>query len=739
MTKSASGSLSKIGYSSFWRQLGSLRPSPTGMLVCNESGSVVWANDELPEETRDSAASLLERLLDNGSLENGEKVSHFSNNSYQVHAVPVHAGSGDLVGLIGVVLPPNSKAVSRNAKKLEQILFGIAESVARERDLIGELDAMAEELALRYEELNLLYNVTDDGEVEQSECEQTLNDLVRACGQHLDSSVAAIILPRQSIAVSYAPESESPDSERNSLKILEREVCPWVTANLRQLVFNSKKDSLRATVAPSLEGKLMACPVLNELGNAYGIIAAIRPETEADFTTGDRRLLEVVATKAEKVIQLSYDPLTGLMNRNEFIRNLSGSLAAAHSCGSRYCVLVMEIDHLKIVNDAFGHEAGDALISYVTDVLRRQIDIGKNVVSRIGGGHFAISILGSTSSEGQHLAGNLAKAIASTPFCWRESRRNITVSTGIAVMDRHTQRAKTILYTAEIACDVAQSLNPDRIAVYNERDPLFLERREDLRWVGLIQDALLNDDFSIYCQKIESVKEDISGPHFQEILLRLRDDAGGISTPGQFMPAAERFYLMPDIDRWVVKNLFQFLSKVHTETEFRGHLWSINLSGQTLSDDGFLGFVTDELSTNGIPPENICFEITETAAVTNIDRAQRLIDSLRAIGCRFSLDDFGTGLSSFGYLKSLQVDHIKIDGSFVRDVLQNKTSEAVVSSIIHLGHVLGMQVTAEWVEDGVIKQKLNDLGVDFLQGYGVSKPLAIEEWLRNCQIGSRVE
>lgn len=306
-------------------------------------------------------------------------------------------------------------------------------------------------------------------------------------------------------------------------------------------------------------------------------------------------------------------------------------------------------------------------------------------------------------------------------------------------MDRHTQRAKTILYTAEIACDVAQSLNPDRIAVYNERDPLFLERREDLRWVGLIQDALLNDDFSIYCQKIESVKEDISGPHFQEILLRLRDDAGGISTPGQFMPAAERFYLMPDIDRWVVKNLFQFLSKVHTETEFRGHLWSINLSGQTLSDDGFLGFVTDELSTNGIPPENICFEITETAAVTNIDRAQRLIDSLRAIGCRFSLDDFGTGLSSFGYLKSLQVDHIKIDGSFVRDVLQNKTSEAVVSSIIHLGHVLGMQVTAEWVEDGVIKQKLNDLGVDFLQGYGVSKPLAIEEWLRNCQIGSRVE
>ncbi len=703
------------------------------MIVCNEFGDVVWANEELTDELRDSAASLLGPLLDNSFKKNGEKVTCLSNERHFVHAVKLHGGSGDLVGLIGVLTPSNFKVVTRSANKLEQMLCAMAESVGRERDLIGELDAMAAELALRYEELNLLYNVRDDNEAEQSECEQILEDLVRACGQHLESSVTAIILPQQNIAVSYAPATVPPESQAVTLKILQREICPWVSANRRQLVINDSKESLQATVAPSLEGKLMACPVLNELGKAYGIISAIRPVTQADFTTGDRRLLEVVATRAEKVLQLSYDPLTGLMNRNEFIRNLESSLATARSRGSQFCVLVMEIDHLRIVNDAFGHEAGDALISYVTDVLRRQVEIEKTVVARVGGGHFAIAIPGYSTNDGRRVARNLAKAIASTPFCWRESRRNITTSCGIAVMDRQTQRAKNILYTAEIACEVAQGLNPDRIAVYKESDPLFLEKREDMRWVGLIQEALLNDQFVIYCQKIEAVNSADPVDVFNEILLRLRNESGDVFTPGQFLPAAERFYLMPDIDRWVVRNLFRFLSQAQNDLQNYRQLWSVNLSGQTLSDDGFLSFVTDELHAQGIPPEIICFEVTETAAVTNIDRAQRLIDSLSAIGCQFSLDDFGTGLSSFSYLKSLQIDQIKIDGSFVQDVHQNRTSEAVVSSIIHLGHVLGMQVTAERVENNAIKQKLMNLGADFLQGYGVSKPLEINEWFRSCQ------
>lgn len=730
MTSPASGSLSRIPYSSYWRQLGLLRPSPTGMLVCNESGNVVWANDGLSEETRDSAASLLERVLDKAPPENGEKMSHISNDSCHVHAVPVRGGTGDLVGLIGVLLPISSNSVTRNVKKLEQILCAIAESVAREGDLIDELDAMATELALRYEELNLLYKIADDGEFGRSECEQILGELVRNCGSHLESSVSAIILLQQNITIFHSHVRKFAAGVSEALEALKQEICPWVTANRRHLVFNGETEKLRFSFTRDLRGKLIACPVLNEIGNAYGMIAVVRSETEADFTTGDRRLLEMVATKAEKVLQLSYDPLTGLMNRNEFLRILDKCLATSHSRGSQYCLLIIKIDHLRVVNDAFGHEAGDALLSYVSTVLRTETEQDTNVVSRVGGDHFAILTPGRSSNEGQDLARRVAKSIASTPFCWKESRRNIAVCVGLADMDRHTQRAKSILYAAEIACDVARSFNTDRIAVYNEGHPLFREKREDMRWVGLIQDALVNDQFEIHCQKIQTVDGVEHGAVFNEVLLRLRDDAGRICTPGQFMPAAERFYLMPEIDRWVVKNLLQFLSRARNEAGGGSRLWSINLSGQTLSDDGFLSFVTEKLSEYGIPPESICFEITETAAVSNIDRAQRLIDSLRALGCRFSLDDFGTGLSSFGYLKSLQIDHIKIDGSFVRDVLRDNTSEAVVSSIIHLGHVLGIQVTAEWVEDDAIKQKLKSLGADFLQGYGVSKPLKIEEWLR---------
>lgn len=733
MTSAAPGLLSKIGYSSYWQQLLSLDPSPAGMLVCNGSGTLVWSSDELPRDARDSAASVLAELIGQQHAGRARKLRHPINGSYEIQAAPVEGNSGNFIGVVGLVLSRQKGSESPGDKVLDSILSGIAENVAREGDLLSELDAMATELALRYEELNLLYNIADDSEAEQSECAHALSELIRACGPHLDSNIAAIILPQQNVVLYHAPETESPGNVAEALASLERELCPWAIANRRPLVFNQKEETLRATIAPGVDGKLMACPVYNELGAACGIVAVIRPEIEADFTTGDRRLLEVVATKAEKLLQLSYDPLTGLMNRNEFLRNLDKSVSTARSRDLNFCLLVMEIDHLKVINDAFGHEAGDALISYVTGALRMLLEADKNVISRIGGDHFAALLPNCSLQEGQRLARRLAKAIGSAPFCWRESRRNITVSIGLAVMSKETQRAKAILYAAEIACDVARGFSTDRIAVYNEGDPLFLEKREDMRWVGLIQDALLNDRFSIYCQKIASVAESEPGTVFHEVLLRLRDPSGKISTPGHFMPAAERFYLMPEIDRWVVRSLFQFLSEARKEIDLDGHVWAINLSGQTLSDDGFLGFVTDELGTYAIPPKCICFEITETAAVTNIDRAQRLIDSLRAIGCLFSLDDFGTGLSSFGYLKSLRIDHLKIDGCFVQDVLENKTSEAVVSSIIHLGHVLGIEVTAEWVENGDIGRKVRELGVDHLQGFDVDRPQSIEDWLQGFQ------
>ncbi len=737
MTSPASGSLSKIGYSSYWRQLGNLRPSPAGMLVCNEAGGVVWANDELPEKTKNSAASLMERLLDAHSTKNGDAIRYVNDDSFHIHAAPVRKDAGDVVGLIGILLPANSSANGGNVKKLERMLSAIAECVARESDLIGELDAMATELALRYEELNLLYDFAEEGELGKSECEQSLQDLVRSCAQHLEAGIAAIVLPQQKIVVSHAPHESSPREVNKLLRILEREVCPWVSANRRQLVINSEGESLRAKVAPSLKGKLMTCPVMNELGTTYGIIAATRLDTDPDFTTGDRRLLEVVTTRAEKILQLSFDPLTGLMNRNEFIRVLDRSLTAAHSRGLTYCLLVIEIDHLKVVNDAFGHEAGDALLNYVSGVIGSKFGKDWNVIARTGGAHFAVLIPGYSSDEGQRFAADLATAISSAPFCWRESRRNVTVSIGLAVMDRQTQRAKTVLYASEIACDVARDISTGRVAVYDEDDPLFFEKREDMRWVGLIQEALATDRFAIYAQKIEALDEAHAGVVFNEILLRLRDNTGCICEPGQFMPAAERFYLMPQVDRWVVKNLFRFIDKARGKIRADSQIWSVNLSGQTLSDDGFLSFVTDEIHSHRIPPECICFEITETAVVTNFDRAQRLINSLRGLGCRFSLDDFGTGLSSFGYLKSLQIDQIKIDGSFVRDVLQNKTSEAVVSSIIHLGRVLEVQVIAEWVENESIRQKMKSMGADFVQGYGISKPLALDEWIRDVRISSK--
>ncbi|MDX1429696.1 MAG: diguanylate cyclase, partial [Rhodothermales bacterium] len=580
MNSPASQALSKIGYSSYWRQLGNLRPSPTGMLVCNESGGLVWANDELPERTKTFAASLMERLLDDGAPINGDAIRYLSDDFFHLHAVPVRRETGDLAGLIGILLSANPDDAIRSVERLEQSLSAVAECVARETDLIDELDAMATELALRYEELNLLYDVSEEVELGQSECVQSLDELVRSCGQHLEARIAAIVLPQQKILISRASDDDSPHDVNRLLRILEREVCPWVSANRRQLVINSPAEPVHDTVTPSFEGKLMSCPVLNELGGAYGIIAVTRPDPGSDFTTGDRRLLEIVATRAEKILQLSFDPFTGFMNRNEFIRALDRSLSAAHSRGLKYCLLVIEVDHLKIVNDAFGHEAGDALLNYVSSVIRSEFAKDWNVIARIGGAHFAVLVPGCSPDDGQQLATGLADAISSSPFCWRESRRNVTVSVGVAVMDRKTERAKTVLHASEIACDVAQSFNTMRVAVYDEADPLFLEKREDMRWVGLIQEGLARDRFVIYCQKIEPLGDTNSGAVFNEVLLRLRDESDGIYVPGQFLPAAERFNLMPQIDRWVVRNLFKFIGGRRDEIRAETQLWSVNLSGQ---------------------------------------------------------------------------------------------------------------------------------------------------------------
>ncbi|MFW2374797.1 MAG: EAL domain-containing protein, partial [Gammaproteobacteria bacterium] len=306
----------------------------------------------------------------------------------------------------------------------------------------------------------------------------------------------------------------------------------------------------------------------------------------------------------------------------------------------------------------------------------------------------------------------------------------ISATIGVALIDANTQSSASILSESELARDTAKDLGKNRVHVFQSEDGELLRRKDQMQWVTRIKSALREDRFVIYGQPIVPL-QDSSVPHHIEILLRLQDEDGSILTPWTFLPAAERYHLMPEIDRWVVNQTLTMLSEQNNRHAGMQIKVAINLSGQSLGNEEFLDFLLHRLDQVDFSLENICFEVTESAAISNLAEAQHFMSVLKEKGCRFSLDDFGTGLSSFAYLKNLPVDYLKIDGSFVKEIVNDPISDAMVSAINQVGQVMGLKTIAEFVENDAIKDHLKKLGVNYAQGYGVGKPRPILEQLED--------
>ncbi|OOG25056.1 diguanylate cyclase [Thioalkalivibrio denitrificans] len=452
----------------------------------------------------------------------------------------------------------------------------------------------------------------------------------------------------------------------------------------------------------------VSAPIRDRTGQAIGAALVFRDVTKAREMA---RRLSWAAT---------HDSLTGLVNRSEFERRLDLLVTTAHQEGRQHAILYLDLDQFKVVNDTCGHGAGDDLLRQLSQ--RLQAPLRENdTLARLGGDEFGVLLEGCPLERAREIAESLRGAVSDFRFRWQEKVFTVGASIGVAAITEAQTTAAGIMSDADAACYLAKEQGRNRIHVIRAGDDELARRQGEMNWVQRINQALEEDRLVLYQQQIVPVNS--GGETHTEILVRMIGEGGAIIPPNAFIPAAERYGLMPAIDRWVVSGVLRYLRTPHAERFAR---YAINLSGQSVCDRALLDFIVGALEESGVEPSRVCFEITETAAVANIDSASRFISVLSGMGCRFALDDFGTGMSSFGYLRQLKVDYLKIDGSFVRDMAEDRINRAMVESIDHIGHIMGIETVAECVADAKLLDHLRVIGVDYAQGFGLHLPEPLE-------------
>jgi diguanylate cyclase (GGDEF)-like protein len=497
-------------------------------------------------------------------------------------------------------------------------------------------------------------------------------------------------------------------------------------------VFNIVNEFTRDPVESPVD-KVMRLGAVVGLGNHTVLIARNGQEysiedSAAPIRDRDGHILGVVlvfhdvSEKRKLTHQLSHqarhDALTGLINRSEFERRLKELLDSAASQNRQHALLYLDLDQFKVVNDTCGHSAGDELLRQLTAHIQGKTR-DSDTFARLGGDEFGILLENCPLDQALRVAITLLDEVRTFRFIWLDKTFAVGVSIGLVAITKDSGNSANVLSAADTACYAAKDKGRNRVQVYSPDDREMAERHGEMHWVARIAMAFEKERFQLYYQPIVPIsgKTPKEEQHF-EILLRMLDEDNQLVPPGSFIPAAERYNLMAEIDRWVVRNALNWLI-AHAEQPV---ICAINLSGQSVNDDRFLGFLIDQINGTGVPPHKVCFEITETSAISNLSKASGFIKTIKSLGCSFALDDFGSGMSSFAYLKNLPVDYLKIDGSFVRDMIGDPIDCAMVESINNIGHVLEIKTIAEFVENQAILDKLHAIGVDYAQGYGIAKP-----------------
>jgi diguanylate cyclase (GGDEF)-like protein len=702
-----------------------LMPSVGSVVVHDGFGNLVWASDE--GDLAD-APEIIKETISNALAEGSEfaGIVRTLDADRVVYSFAIRGEQIELLGVVSMVARLTGKQTEARALNYVRPLIQPAlECLRREMLLRLQLGSREQDLGGRERDLSLMLEMSSRQSAAASDADE-FGLILKTGLDHMNCALAALWVPEKAVALTLTRSGQPMAPE--ALQRAEQHLMAWMLLQQRTIVVNRISKVVANGAAPY---KILACPVRHPSGRVMGVLALFNPPSADDFDSHQTRIAELLAKKATVIIQSHYDSSTGLMTRHAFERQAAVLLSAAESALA-HCILYLDIDRLHLINETFGMHVGDDVIALVAECVAKTLPRGA-LSARISGDRLAALVPNMGMDAAATVAENIRAAVAAVAPRAGQGSFEVSASLGVAPIGRSENALAHALATAEIACKAAKDRGRNRVEVFQDSDQSIIRRHTDILVIGQLREALDNDRFRLDAQPILPLRGNYGRPRF-ELLIRMLGDHGEIIPPGKFLSSAERYQLMPSIDRWVVRRACELLGAHHRSVSEESARFAINLSGQSLQDESFLQFVIDQIEKSGLPPNVLCFELTETATIGNLAKAQEFIRTLQNLGCQFALDDFGTGVSSLAYLKDLSVNYLKIDGSFVRDSVQNARSDSMIKAIAQLAKVMCMETIAEYVETDNLRVRMTDLGVDYGQGFAMGKSQPLEELLAELAI-----
>jgi diguanylate cyclase (GGDEF)-like protein len=698
----------------------SLLPRATSVSLFDAGGALRWSSETT---TGPDFHSIVEDALQTGGRNpTGPGVMRMLDGSLPVYLCWVRDDSEQLIGVVAVVCRQNGDpdAENRGFTFAHSLLRPVLECLRRDLLSRAAIDQLSRTVTARDRDLELLL-ADGSGDRPAGDGADELKNILQQAIEHVGCSTAALIVPNKSIAMLRSATQRPADMQL--VARAHRHLLSMAQIRREPLIVNKLAPNSAMGILPY---KILSCALRSASGKAIGVLALFREEVGQHFGDRDARLSEILARKAVGIIESSYDALSGLYTRPAFEQRVRA--VVGDSKGPRHwTALYIDADQLHVINDSFGMHVGDSVLGQLGELIRHRLPPGA-FASRISGDRFA-ALLPTQLDDAEKFADSLREGVERLGTSQGESRLHITISIGVALLDTATGELMHSLAAAETACKAAKDRGRNRVEVYKTNDVSLVRRFADINIAGQLRAAIDAGRLQLYSQLIlPFASAQSQRPHF-ELLLRMLDEDGRTIGPDRFLSAANRYQLMPEIDRWVINRAIELLKPQAELLAGNAVTFAINFSGQSLNDEEFIDFLVERIGSSGIDPSVFCFELTENATIASIARAESLIRKLRALGCGVALDDFGTGLSSLAYLRQLPVTMLKIDGSFVRDILKDPRAESMVRAIAQLARSMSLTTVAEYVETDEIRTRVATLGVDYGQGFAIGRPTPLTELL----------
>ena len=700
-----------------------LLPRAQSIAIYDRMGLPVWLNDSLdsPELHRILQETLAQEL---GPENAGEGFAEPVDRDHCAYVFLLRDTDLQLIGAVGIVCRESRQGGDpRPFPMVQSLLRPALECLQRELVAQCSIGDLQRSLMVRDRDLELLLGAAQD-EAAGGESVDDFAQLVQGCVNHLGCGIGALIIPDKNIAVCRTGAGTPPRVGAEVLTRTHRQLLAWTQLHRQTMTANRPVEA--GALGP-LPYKVLSCPVMHGAQRVLGVLVLFKPAGAPDFDLRQVRIVELLARRVAYILLNAYDPSTGLLTRPAFEKRAQSLLGHDASVGS-HCVIYVDIDRLHVLNENLGMHVGDEVIARVAEVIRRHLT-PRMLAARISGDRFAVFAADTPFDAAQTIAENLRDGLARLGFVAGSRTVDVSASFGVARVVDGKHPLSHALAAAEIACKAAKDRGRDRVEIYEESDQSIVRRYTDVTLVGTLRYALAQDQFRLEAQTIVPLNGALVGPKY-ELLLRMTDESGQGVSPEKFLSAAERYQLAPAIDRWVVRRVLQTLQPHAAALQRRRACFAVNISGQSVGDADFCAFLEGALRDSGLPPALLSFELTETAAVANIVRAEALMRRLRELGFDVALDDFGRGLSSLTYLKTLPVTCLKIDGTFVRDVVGDDRSQAMLSAIVRLAQAMGQRTVAECVESDQVRDITRQLGVEFGQGFSLGRPAPLDQVIR---------